>query len=147
MKSKLLAFCLEASCAMGLLVVAWGVLRVASPNDARGDDVTATDESQSTVVELTLPDVFVGQPCGLTVPLKNCGAADLHLRQVNTGCTCTQADVKPQILRSQKTALLELKFSGAEKAGARRQHVTLAFSSDSAPDLRLNVFASGTVLD
>jgi Protein of unknown function (DUF1573) len=135
---------LVASCA---LLLFWQLRLTMLQTDAPGDDVPATEEPQSTVVALTLPDVFVGQPCGVTVPLKNCGDTDLHLHEVKTGCACTQAEVKPHILRSQKTGMLEVSFRGAERPGDFVQRVTLEFDSDSAPDTRVNIFATGNAVD
>jgi hypothetical protein len=120
--------------------------------DAPDEKVSASEspasgEPQPTVVELKLPDVFVGQPCGVRVPLKNGGDKDLRLQEVKIGCTCTEAEVKPRILRSQKTGILELRFKGVQKPGDFGQRVTLEFGSDSAPDTRVNVFAIGTAAD
>ena len=133
-----------ASCAALNAVVVYQLCFPADYSGALRNKASFTDNPQVTAVELELPHVFVRQPCGITLPLKNCGDTDLQLNRVIVGCACMDADVKPHILRSQKTGTLKLTFRGAERVGPFGQRVNLLFGSDSAPETTIAVFAKGT---
>jgi hypothetical protein len=144
---RTVAFFAAAFCVALGVAVAVRLFVHSNQKEATAGQDASRDEPQITLANVILPEVFVGQPCATTIPLKNCGDADLRLNEMKLDGGCLDAEVKPHLLRSGKTAMLRLAFKGARSVGDVEHRVALKFGGDQIAGTTVNILTRGRAVN